>query len=236
MDRLRVLDSTRAADEFLLLDPETADPTYVARTGYDDPLAEHVAAVEPGNLVACEVDWTGERPRFDACEVVERTRFAFARDVTNLFEAAVECWREAEHGGEAMNSRLTRGTDGDVNGVCYVFADQPGQRDLFEEFRDGTKPLDPLLAAVTGADPPYEVFVLDPADHPFVVVYIALERGGLLARTVRETYGLDGEADDGSGRADEDGGDRAGGDDEFGGLADLDGLTGPDDAGDDPTG
>lgn len=233
MDRLRVLDSTRAADEFLLLDPETADPTYVARTGYDDPLAERVASVEAGNLVECAVDWTDERPRFADCEVVERTRFAFTRDVTNLFEAAVECWREAEYAGEAMNSRLTRGTDGDVNGVCYVFADQRGRRDLFEEFRDGTKPLDPLLAAVDGADPPYEVFVLDPADHPFVVVYIALERGGLLARTVRETYGLDGdgEGSEDSGDDGTDGDDNIDGiDDEFGGLADLTGPTDPGDS------
>lgn len=225
MERFRVLDSTRAADEFLLLDPETADPTYVAREGYEGELAERVAAIEAGNLVRADVDWSGDRPRFAACEVVERTRFAFARGVTNLFEAAVECWQEAEYAGDAMNVRLTRGTDGAVNGVCYVFADQPGSRDLFEEFRDGTKPLDPLLARVEGADPPYELFVLDPGEHPFIVVYIALERGGLLARTVRETYGLD-EADDGSGegrtseRADD--GPEAEGD-AFGGLDDLDG-------------
>lgn len=236
MERYRVLDSTRAADEFLLLDPETADPTYVAREGYEGTLADRVAAVEAGNLVAAEIDWSGERPRFADCEVVERTRFAFARGVTNLFEAAVECWREAEYAGEAMNARLTRGTDGDVNGVCYVFADQPGSRDLFEEFRDGTKPLDPLLARVEGADPPYELFVLDPADHPFVVAYIALDRGGLLARTVRETYGLDGEeserADDVGPAGEGDGASGDGGDsddsddDDFAGLSDLSGPGG----------
>lgn len=220
MERYRVLDSTRASDEFLLLDPETAEPTYVARTGYEGALGERVASVEAGALVGAEVDWTGDRPRFADLDVVEPTRFAFARDVTNLFEAAVECWREAEYAGDAMNSRVTRGTDGDVNGVCYVFADQPGRRDLFEEFRDGTKPLDPLLARVTGADPPYEVFVLDPREHPCVVVYIALERDGLLASTVRETYGLDDGDDDGrDATGPGDGSDP--GDEGFGGLGDL---------------
>ncbi|WP_368410977.1 DUF6663 family protein [Halomarina pelagica] len=187
----RVLPSTRAPDEYLLLDAETADPVYVAREGYEGPLAERVAALEPGNAVRATFDWSGERPRFATVERETETRFAFARGVSPTFEAALDCWREAERTGAAMNSRVTRSTDGDVNGVLYVFAEQAGERDLFAEFEDGVTPLEPLLDRIEGADPPYEVFVLDPDDDPFVIVYVALRRDGLLARTVRETYGLD---------------------------------------------
>lgn len=219
MDHYRVLESTRSRDreELLLLAVDTADPTYVPADGYESPLAETVAAVDPGNRVRARIDWGGERPRLAAAEIVETTRFAFARDATNLFDAAVDCWEATAAAGEAMNSTLTRGTDGEVNGVCYVFADQPGRRDLFEEFRDGHKPLEPLLDRIEGAEPPYELFVIDPREGPFVVVYIALERGGLLARTVRETYDFDGD------------GDGAGGDgapDGIDGLSDLGGFDG----------
>ena len=37
-------------------------------------------------------------------------------------------------------------------------------------------------------DGPREVFVLRPPDGAFVAVYIAFEKDGLLARTVRDTY------------------------------------------------
>jgi hypothetical protein len=192
MERYRVVAASgdRADPELLVvrLPVGAADPAWVAADGYDPPLAGTVASIEPGNVVRAEVDWTGDRPRFAAADVVERTRFAFARDATNLFEAAVDCWEATAATGEAMNSTLTRGTDGEVNGVCYVFADPPGRPALLKEFRDGTKPLDPLLGRIEGSDPPYEVFVIEPRERPFVAVYIALERGGLLARTVRETY------------------------------------------------
>ncbi|MFC6836882.1 DUF6663 family protein [Halomarina ordinaria] len=187
----RVLRSTRADDEFLLLDTETADPVYVERAGYDDPLADRVAALEPGNTVRATFDWDGERPRFVALDRLTETHFSFARDVSPTFQAALDCWAEADRAGEAMNAHLTRNTDGDVNGVLYVFAEQAGERDLFAEFEDGLRPLDPLVARIEGADPPYDVFVLDPAADPFVVVYIALRRDGLLAETVRDTYSLD---------------------------------------------
>lgn len=192
MERYRVVAASgdRADPELLVvrLPVGTADPTWVAADGYDSPLAETVESIEPGNVVRAEVDRTGDRPRFAAADVVERTRFAFARDATNLFEAAVDCWEATAATGEAMNSTLTRDTDGEVNGVCYVFADSPGHPALLEEFRDGTKPLDPLLERIEGSDPPYEAFVIEPRERPFVAVYIALERDGLLARTVRETY------------------------------------------------
>lgn len=197
----RVLESTRDREEWLLLDVESADPTYVASGGYGDEregestdedgddLAATVESLEAGNRVRAELEWTDERPRFTACEVLERTRFAFTRTREQLFEDARAAWNDARAAGEAMGVRLTRAQDGTPNGVVYAFADQPGQRDLFAEFRDGVKPLEPLLARLAeDADPPFEAFVVDNTDEPFLVVLLAMERGGLLASTVRETY------------------------------------------------
>jgi hypothetical protein len=184
----RVLRSPRDDGEFLLLDTETTDPVYVSATGYENELAQTVAAIEPGNTIHAAFDWSGERPCFASVEIVTETVFAFASDATNIFDAAIECWHETESAGEAMNSRLTRSTDGNVNGVLYVFAQQTGERDLFSEFRNGIKPIGPLLDPVEGSDPPYEVFVIEPWDEPFVLIYIVLEPNGMLARTVRDTY------------------------------------------------
>jgi len=114
------------------------------------------------------------------------TRYRFVRTDEPLFEAARDCWAAARHADEAMNARVTHGTDDEANGVVYTFAEGP--RDLFAEFRDGTRPLDPLLSRVGRVAPPYEVFVIDHEAEPFVVVYIVLRRDGLLAETVRDTY------------------------------------------------
>lgn len=181
----RVLASTReaderAGDEWLLLDVETGDPTYVPRGGLD---------AAAGNRVRATLVWPDGEPRVEESEVLTDTRFAFTRTREPLFQDAHACWRDAQEAGEAMASRVTHGTDGDPNGVVYAFADQPGSRDLYEEFRDGGKPLDPLLARLAeSVDPPFEVFVVDHTDEPFVVVLLAFERDGLLAGTVRETY------------------------------------------------
>jgi hypothetical protein len=219
MERYRVLASLRADEEWLLLEPGSADPAYVASEGYEEPLADRVADLQPGNLVAAELSFAGERPRFADLEMLERTRFAFARGADPLFQAARECWEATRSAGEAMGSRLTRDTDGAVNGVVYTFAEQPGERDLFAEFRDGIRPLEPLLERIEGADPPYELFVLDPPE-PCVVVCIALQREGLLATTLRDTYLVENDDEN----SDEDSG--------FGGLSDLAGPgpeQGPDD-------
>jgi hypothetical protein len=181
MDEYRVLASPRGADERLLLDTETAEPTSVPATALE--------GVEPGNRVRAALDWTGaDGPRVTDFEVVDATRFRFRRDVTPLFEAAADCWQSAAASGEAMDARVLRNTDSDPVGVVYVFAEQSGARDLFGEFADGTKPLDPLLDRVEAADPPYEVFVLDPADHRCVVVTIALDPESRFAGTMRDTY------------------------------------------------
>jgi len=118
--------------------------------------------------------------------VLDRTRLRFLPDATPLFEAGVACWEAARAAGEPANSDLLRDTGGDVVGVVYAFADADGG--LFGEFRDGRRPLDPLLDRIEGADPPYEAFVLDPREYPCVVVAIALDTGSLFASTMRSTY------------------------------------------------
>lgn len=207
--RYRVLGRPRDPEELLLIDvdidaegdgepgseadDEAFGPTYVAATGYDGELGERVASLEAGNLVEARLSWADGDPRFDSVEVVAETTFEFLDGVTGMFEAAKETWWAAEADGEAMNSRVTRDTDGEPNGALYVFAKQPGARDLFEEFRSGVTPLEPLVErANEGRAPeseqPRAVFVLRPADEPFVAVYIAFRRDGMLARTVRDTY------------------------------------------------
>ena len=192
--RFRVLDSPRDRPELLLVDLDGGafEPTFVRTTGYEGDLAETVAALRPGYVVEATLAWDGDgTAAFADIAVERRTLVEFVDGITGTFEAARETWRAAEAAGEAMNSRVTRNTDGDPNGVLYVFAEQSGARDLFGEFRDGSLPLEPLLERVNeGRDEEEEreVFVMRPADEPFVIVYIALRKGGLLADTVRDTY------------------------------------------------
>ena len=185
----RVLESTREPDELLLLDVESQDPTYVATAGYEGALAETVAAVEPGNRIDVTLSWDDGGPRFAELSIDTRTTIEFADGATDVFEVARETWKEARREGEAMNSRVTQDTDGETNGVVYTFAEQAGQRDLYEEFRDGVTPLEPLIDRLgEGSEPPYAVFVIRPAEHPFVLVALALDRDGLFAGTIRDTY------------------------------------------------
>ncbi|WP_224332795.1 DUF6663 family protein [Haloprofundus halobius] len=192
--RYRVLGRPRDPDELLLveLDEESFDPTYVRTDGYEDRLGDEVAALRPGYVVEATLAWDDDgTPAFDALTVERQSRVEFVDDVTGLFEAARETWNEAVAAGDGMNSRVTRDTDGRANGALYVFAEQPGARDLFDEFRSGVLPLEPLVERVNeerGDDDPREVFVMRPVDGQFVVVYIVFEKGGMLANTVRETY------------------------------------------------
>jgi len=184
--RYRVLGRPRNDGELLLIDVESFDPTYVP-VGDDGPAAD----LPPGYLIEARLRWRDGTPRFDAVSVADRTLFTFESGITGVFEAARETWQAAERAGDAMNSRVTRNVDGEPNGALYVFAKQSGARDLFEEFRTGVRPLEPLLDRVDADrddDGPREVFVLRPADEPFVLVYIAFEKGGRLADTVRDTY------------------------------------------------
>jgi hypothetical protein len=191
--RYRVLGRPHDPEELLLveLDGDSFDPTYVRTDGYDGALADDVKALEPGYVVDAELAWDDDgTPVFDSVSVERRTRIEFVDEVTGLFEAARETWNEAVAAGEAMGSRVTRDTDGRPNGALYVFAEQPGARDLFDEFRTGVLPLEPLVERANEEQETAdrEVFVMRPADGQFVVVYIVFEKGGLLANTMRETY------------------------------------------------
>ena len=213
--RYRVLGRPRDPDELLLVsvgadggggnadrpvDSEDAfDPLYVDTTGYDGNLATTVEGLHAGALVDATLVWRDGDPRFASLDVVADTVFEFYDGVTGLFEAAKDAWMVAEADNEGMNARVTRDTDGDPNGALYVFAKQSGARDLFEEFRTGVTPLSPLVSRVDEGesvapevDQPRATFVLRPADEPFVVVYVAFRRDGVLAETMRTTYG-DGE-------------------------------------------
>ena len=146
-------------------------------------------SLEPGFVVDATIGWTDGTARFLEYDVVRRTRIYVADDVTGMFEAATEAWEGARAAGESVVSTTARGQDGEPNGALYVFS-EAGARDLFGEFRSGTTPLEPLVERVNDDldDDPREVFVLRPPDGAFVVVYIAFEKDGLLARTVRDTY------------------------------------------------
>jgi hypothetical protein len=170
----------RADDEWLLLDVASAEPVYLPRASLPN--------VSVGNRIAGELVWDGEEPALVDATVETDTRFRFRRTDEPIFEAARTCFEAARAEGEAMNSRVTYGTDRDPNGVVYTFADGPGAPDLFSAFRDGHKPLDPLVArAAEGADPPFSVWILAPRE-PFVAVYIVLDPDGLLERTMADTY------------------------------------------------
>lgn len=178
----------RAAEEWLLLDVGTADPTYVPATGYAGDLAETVAELRPGNRITATLSWEAGTPRFAALAIETRTEIDFFDGATGIFEAGRET-AAARRSGEGMNSRVLRGTDGGEIGVVYTFATQPGARDLFAEFRDGVRPLEPLIERLgRDAEPPYGISVIRPADEPFVLVCLALDPDGLLAETIRDTY------------------------------------------------
>jgi len=95
--------------------------------------------------------------------------------------------------GDAMNSRTTYSTDNEANGVVFTFAKQTPPRDLFEEFRTGATPIEPLIQRVEAEredDGDRAVFVMNPVDEEFVLIYIVFRKDGMLAETVRDTYGL----------------------------------------------
>ncbi|MBB6646497.1 DUF6663 family protein [Halobellus ruber] len=172
------------------------EPVYVDTTGYEGDLAATVDGLHAGMLVDATLVWRDGTPRFRELDVVADTAFEFHDGVTGIFEAAKNAWMVAEADNEGMNARVTRNTDGEPNGALYVFAKQSGARDLFEEFRTGVTPLSPLVTRVDEAesvppeaDQPRATFVLRPADEPFLVVYVAFRRDGVLAETMRTTYG-----------------------------------------------
>ena len=193
------------AEEFVLVeiadgpvdpaDPDAEDrydPLYATAEGYEGDLAEAVDALRPGFVVDATLAWADGSARFREVEVVRETRFRFADDVEGMFEAAVDAWQQIRAAGEPVGSITTRSNDGDPNGALYLFADGPGS-DAFAELRAGRLPIEPLVARVNesrGDGAPREVFVLRPAAHEFVAVYVVFDRDGVLAQTVRDTYDL----------------------------------------------
>jgi len=169
------------------------DPLYAAAEGYEGDMADRVASLEPGFVVDATLAWTDGSARFADVEVVRESRFRFADDVDGMFEAAVDAWDQIRSAGEAVGSITTRSNDGEPNGaLLYLFADAPGS-DAFADLRSGRLPIEPLVARVNESredDDPREVFVLRPAAHDFVAVYVVFDRDGVLAQTVRDTYDL----------------------------------------------
>jgi hypothetical protein len=182
----RILSRGTEADlVFVDRSDEAYDPVTVTVPGAVD------ADLRPGYVVDATLSWSGSGPaELGDVAVRRRTRFEFLDDVTGIFDAARETWNEAAAAGDGVNSRVTRNTDGDPNGALYVFADPPGARDVFEEFRTGAFPLDPLVDRVNedAGVAERDVFVMRPVDAPFVAVYVVFDSDGLLANTVRETY------------------------------------------------
>jgi len=172
-------------------DPETDAPDLDAET------ADTIRSLEPGYVVEAELAWDDSDAAFLDCTITNRTRIQYADGVTGVFEKAKETWHDAQVAGAAMNSAVTYSTGKEPNGVVYTFAKQRPPRDLFEEFRTGATPIEPLIqrvdaehAAAGDTEAERAVFVLYPADEEFVLLYIVFDRDGMLAKTVRDTYGL----------------------------------------------
>jgi hypothetical protein len=168
-----------------LLDRQTFEPVVTAESGHDAPIGD----LRPGYFVDADLDWSRPDPTVRSLSVRRPTLYVFADDVEPVFDVARETWTDARAAGDSMNSRVTRNTDNEVNGVLYVFAED-STTGTFEGFRDGTRPVEPLVDRVNEKEgsAPREVFVLRPADGEFVVVTIALRKGGQFADTLRETY------------------------------------------------
>jgi hypothetical protein len=187
----RVLPGPPDSDGVTLLERWSEEPVTVRAAGYGDPLASTVAGLDPGNLVEVTLDWPAEgRPALSELSVVSETLFAFVGDADHVFEKAEETFREGQRDHAAIASTVTYDTDGQPNGALYTIAKQRGGTDVFAEFRDGRRTLEPMVEKLGegGAEPPYEVFVVRPVKERFVVVYLAIEAGGLLADTVREEF------------------------------------------------
>jgi len=180
--RYRVL-AVPEAGTARLLDLETYEPIVTAAEGHDAPVED----LRPGYLVDAALDWSAPDPTVASLSVRRPTLYAFADGIEPVFDVARDAWDEARAAGDSMNSRVTRNTDSEVNGVLYVFAEDGT---AFESFRDGRRPLEPLVEKVNdGEGPaPREVFALRPVGGEFVIVTIALRKGGQFAETLRETY------------------------------------------------
>jgi len=159
----------------------------------DTEIAESVRELKPGYVVSASLAWDESKAHFVDYEIDERTWIQYADGVSGLFEVAQETWYDAQKAGDAMNARTTYSTGNEPNGVVYTFAKQQPPQDLFEEFRTGVQPIEPLVQRVEIERDDNEdraVFVMNPVDAEFVLIYIVFRKDGMLAQTVRDTYGL----------------------------------------------
>ena len=194
--RFRVLEDPHG--EWLLVDRETTDPIAVSDPGPgpgpgsdsgSSSGSDDEERLEPGYLIEATVEWDDGDVTLEEWELLAPTRIWFIEGVTNLFEVARDLCKDARLQGEAVLGKTTHSTDGEPNGAVYAFAEQSGARDLWEELRTGAMPLEPLIERLGDHSPePYEIFVLDPVDEPFIVVYLVPDPHSMLAGTVRDTY------------------------------------------------
>lgn len=185
--RYRVLATDAEPSTVLLLGREDFEPTTLTVDAKSVVPVDTLNGLRPGYVIDAELVWDEGHARATSYVVLEWTLFAFRDGMSNIFEVALDTWQEAQREGLGVNSRVTYSNDGAPNGALYTFAEQPGETDLFAEFKDGRRPIDPLLDRID-TPPPYEVFVLNPATHAFVLVYVVFAKGSILADTVRDTY------------------------------------------------
>lgn len=190
----------REDDVFTLVEipDEPIDPDDPAAADAYAPLrvdGDHSAVadpLEPGWIVDATLAWSGQKAGIEEIEVVRESRIHVADEVTGMFEAAREAWRNARAAGDAVMSTTTRGRDGSPNGALYLFADPPG-RDTLSALADGSLPIEPLIARVNARledDDSRAIFLLRPDSDEYVAVLVAFQRDGILARTVRDTYDI----------------------------------------------
>ncbi|WP_136716499.1 DUF6663 family protein [Halorientalis salina] len=189
----RVFESDRGGEgeELLLVEKGDEEPIYVQRSGYYEPLQSTVQELEPGYLVDATLAWSGEGdPSFAELDIETRTLFEFVDGVPDIFEQAKETFEQGKREGMPIYSNVTYGTDSEANGVIYTFAKQGDEKDIFAEFKDGRMTLEPMIDKLGDGDeePPFEVFVIRPESTQFLVVYLTLEKDGLLANTIRDEY------------------------------------------------
>jgi hypothetical protein len=189
----RVLPGSPGTEGTVFLERWSEDPITVRAEGNDEPLASAVDGLLPGNLVEATVEWQPEgSPVLAALSVRRRSLFEFVGAADHVFEAAEDTFAEGRREHAPIASTVTYDTDRNANGVLYTIAEQGGGTDVFAEFREGQRTLEPMVEKLGegGAEPPHEVFVVRPVEEPFVVVYLAIEKEGLLADTVRDEFDI----------------------------------------------
>ncbi|AAG19207.1 MULTISPECIES: DUF6663 family protein [Halobacterium] len=185
----RVLGDAPDRDGLLVLDRADYEPLRVTTGDAEGALDDTVAALRPGYLVDATLAWNDGDARFTDVDIQRRTLLTFARGVSGLFEAALDTMADAHENGVGVTGRPTFNTDNEPNGAVYAFAQQPGERDIFTEIRTGRLPIEPLVDRLDeDAADAHEVFVFDPLDHEFTIVYLVAHRDSVLADTVRDTY------------------------------------------------